>query len=625
MKIGLEVHQQLDTAHKLFCECPTKLFDGEPQFRFRRVLRASRSELGEVDRAALFEEQRLKEYIYEADLETSCLVEMDEEPPHELNREALEVALEVAHLVGAKPVDEIQVMRKLVIDGSNTSGFQRTSLVAVGGAVYAGEKKVRISTICLEEDAARKMGEEPPNSVVFRLDRLGIPLIEISTEPDIASPEEAQQVARQIGEILRRTRKTKRGLGTIRQDLNISVEGGDRVEVKGIQELSLISRIAAFEAERQSSLVALKSSLLAKGLDRVTVSPPTDLTHLFGETKSRVLSEALSKGSVVLGLRVEDFSGFFGFSAGPGRRFGTEVAEYVGQFTGLKGILHSDELPGYGITAEEVERIRSALGCTPKDAFVLVTGPKELALRALEAASQRIRAATSGVAQETRAPQQDGTTRFSRPMPGAERMYPETDVPHIPVTGEFLSEIKAKIPPPLDLTRERMVSLGVSDDLARQAVESDMLPIFEDVLKRRPEAIRLACGMLLQDIKELEAEGTPVKAEDRVLAQFVVLAHERSYPRDLLRPAFKAVLSGEARPEEALDRIKSAELDIRSLREIILAVLERNKPLVREKGESAFKPLMGEVMKEVRGRFPGSLVAEELKKSLLEATKNGSG
>jgi glutamyl-tRNA(Gln) amidotransferase subunit E len=625
MRIGLEVHQQLDTTHKLFCECPTKLLDGESQFRFRRTLRASRSELGEVDSAALFEEQRSKEYIYEADWDTSCLVEMDEEPPHELNREALEAALEVAHLVGAKPVDEIQVMRKLVIDGSNTSGFQRTSLVAIGGAVFVGEKKVRISTICLEEDAARKVGEEPPNSVVYRLDRLGIPLIEISTEPDITTPEEAEQVAREIGGVLRRTRKTKRGLGTIRQDLNISVEGGARVEVKGIQELGLIPRIAAFEAQRQSSLLSLRSTLLSRGLDRIVVSRPVDLTQLFSRTDSRIISGALLKGKKVLGIRVEGFSGFFGFPTGPGRRFGTEVAEYVGQFTGLRGILHSDELPGYGITTEEVERVRSTLGCTAKDAFMLVIGSKELALRALEVAARRISAAIDGVVQETRAPQQDGTTRFSRPMPGAERMYPETDVPHIQITGELLSEVKAKIPPPLESTRERMVSLGVSDELARQAVESDMLQVLEDVLEKRPQAIKLAAGLLLQDAKELEAEGTPSKAENSDLVRFVVAAHERNFSRDLLKSAFKAVLSGEARPEEALERIRSDELDLVSLRVIIRGVLEKNASLVRERGESAFKPLMGEVMEKVRGRFPGSVVAEELRKLLSGVSQERSG
>ncbi|MCD6464847.1 Glu-tRNA(Gln) amidotransferase subunit GatE, partial [Candidatus Bathyarchaeota archaeon] len=242
LKVGLEIHQQLATKAKLFCDCKPQLFKGEPQIVFLRRLRPTQSELGQIDPAALFEFQKGVKILYEADTETSCLVEMDEEPPHELNPEALEIALIIALMMNAKPIDEVHVMRKIVIDGSNTTGFQRTCVVAVNGSIEVDGKKVPIQHICLEEDAARKMGEEDL-LIRYRIDRLGIPLVEVTTGPVINTPEEARKVALAIGKILRATRRVKRGIGTIRQDLNISIKDGALIEIKGVQELELISKV----------------------------------------------------------------------------------------------------------------------------------------------------------------------------------------------------------------------------------------------------------------------------------------------------------------------------------------------------------------------------------------------
>ncbi|MDI9645022.1 MAG: Glu-tRNA(Gln) amidotransferase subunit GatE, partial [Candidatus Verstraetearchaeota archaeon] len=247
LRAGLEIHQQLDTRAKLFCACPTRLVDRDPDFSVLRRLRPTHSEMGQVDRAALFESTRQKDFTYQGHFGSVCLVELDEEPPHELNREAVEVALTVAAMMNMKPVDEIHVMRKIVIDGSNTTGFQRTAKVAFDGWVEVEGKKVSIQSLCLEEDAARKVSESPEGAV-YRLDRLGIPLVEVTTGPDITSGEDAERVALAIGRILKATGKMKRGLGTIRQDLNVSVEGGTRVEIKGVQELGAISTVVEYEA-----------------------------------------------------------------------------------------------------------------------------------------------------------------------------------------------------------------------------------------------------------------------------------------------------------------------------------------------------------------------------------------
>jgi Glu-tRNA(Gln) amidotransferase subunit E-like FAD-binding protein len=252
-KCGIEIHQQLE-GKKLFCDCPTLNSTKEPDIKIIRRLRAVAGETGEVDVAAKHEMEKGKQFLYVSNSEDTCLVEYDEEPPHPINQEALTVALQVALLLNAKIVDELQVMRKTVVDGSNTSGFQRTALVATNGHIETPLGKVRIANICLEEEAAQKIKEDS-NSITYRLDRLGIPLIEIGTEADIKSPEHAKEVAVYLGMALRSTGSCKRGIGTIRQDVNISIKGGARTEIKGFQDLRSIVKVIENEVNRQETLI----------------------------------------------------------------------------------------------------------------------------------------------------------------------------------------------------------------------------------------------------------------------------------------------------------------------------------------------------------------------------------
>jgi len=256
-KCGLEIHQQLE-GKKLFCSCPTLNSDKEPDVKFERGLRAVAGETGQIDIAAKYEMEKGKKFIYEADSSDTCLVEMDEEPPHELNKQALETTLKVALLLNAKIVDEIQVMRKTVVDGSNVSGFQRTALVAQDGYINTSLGKVKIPIICLEEEAAQKL-EESNGYVKYRLDRLGIPLIEIATDASIKNNEHAKEVAAHIGMVLRSV-GVKRGLGTIRQDVNVSIQKGARTEIKGFQDLRSIPKVIDFEINRQLDAINARKS-----------------------------------------------------------------------------------------------------------------------------------------------------------------------------------------------------------------------------------------------------------------------------------------------------------------------------------------------------------------------------
>ncbi|HRR67340.1 MAG TPA: Glu-tRNA(Gln) amidotransferase subunit GatE, partial [Methanomassiliicoccales archaeon] len=437
---GLEVHQQLDTR-KLFCSCRSQLVEGQGA-RFVRRLRPTQSELGEIDRAALAQAERGMRFTYQAPPGVSCLVEADEEPPHAADAEAVQAALIVSTLLGCQVMDEVHFMRKIVIDGSNTSGFQRTALVAVDGALEVDGRRIGIASLCLEEDAARKV-DTKDREVTYRLDRLGIPLIEIATAPDMHDPEEVREVAQRLGSILRSTRMVKRGLGTIREDLNISVPGGARVEIKGAQDLGLLPTYVRTEMERQHALIEIKRLLRGRGATPVPLAV-RDVTASLRDSRSKVLRSALSKGGKVLCAPLPLFAG--ALRSADGRlRLGAEMAQHA-RSRGVAGIFHSDELPGYGITAEEVQALRAELRLGERDAFVLCADMEDRAGPALLAALARANQALVGVPEETRDPLPDGTSVYSRPLPGAGRMYPETDVRPILIEPERLAGIRATLP-----------------------------------------------------------------------------------------------------------------------------------------------------------------------------------
>src|SRR3989304_5609603 len=372
IKVGLEIHRQLDTEHKLFCGCPTDFAESEPEEKFLRRLRPTQSELGQVDQAALFEFHRGKSIIYESDHLTSCLVEMDEEPPGKLNEEAVEICLTAALFVNAKPVDEIHVMRKVVIDGSNTTGFQRTAVVAMNGMLKVDDKDVPITQISLEEDAARKTTQTRELGG-YRIDRLGVPLIEVTTGPVLETPSEVEKVALAIGTTLRATRKVKRGLGSIRQDLNVSIPNGALLEINGVQELELLAKAVELEVQRQQTLLQIKEELGKRNVKPESIEKKyTDLSDIFSNTKARVLKEAISKKGTVLAVKLPGFGGLLGRELSPGLRLGTELSNRASFWAGVGGIFHTDELPSYGITEEEVKRAKERMNSEPQDALVLV-------------------------------------------------------------------------------------------------------------------------------------------------------------------------------------------------------------------------------------------------------------
>jgi glutamyl-tRNA(Gln) amidotransferase subunit E len=619
IKVGLEIHRQLDTEHKLFCACPTDFTESEPEDRFLRRLRPTQSELGQIDQAALFEFHRGRSILYESDRQTSCLVEMDEEPPAKLNGEAVEVCLTAALLMNAKPVDEVHVMRKVVIDGSNTTGFQRTSVAALDGTLRVGEKDVPIQQISLEEDAARKTSQSH-EIAGFRIDRLGVPLIEVTTGPVIESSSEAEQVALAIGTVLRATRKVKRGLGSIRQDLNISISGGALVEIKGVQELDLVGKAVDLEVNRQQELLQIRDELTRRQVNPESLERKyVDLSDLFGGTKARVIKEAMAKGGIVLGVKLPKFGGLLGRELGPGLRLGTELSSRASFWGGVGGIFHTDELPGYGITGDEVRLARRKMNLDPSDALVVVADTPSRANEALGAVVDRAKEALAGVPEETRMAMPDGTTRYMRPRPGAARMYPETDVPPTPVTDELIARLKESLPETPERTVQRLMQrFSINEKLAKQLVDSDYLRLFEQIASTSKVQASFIATVLSESCKSLEREGFPIRdIPDQTIESIFSLVDEGVVTKEAVGDLLKwQSRNSRSDPRAGVKELGLKMITERELEEIIDRHIEKNSKMVEQKGAAAFSSLMGSVMSEVRGSIEPRIVTEKLKQKL---------
>lgn len=592
LKCGIEIHQRLDTG-KLFCRCPSILCEGEePGLKVRRNLRASKSEVGEIDRAAFLEQEKFLDFEYEFFGKCCCLVELDEEPPRNMDRDALMLALGICQQLNMRVVDRIHTMRKIIVDGSNVSGFQRTALLATGGYVETSEGRVGIDTIAIEEESAGILeGEEGVKR--YRLDRLGIPLIELATAPDIKSPAHCREVAEKLGMILRATGRAARGLGTIRQDINVSIPGGARVEIKGVQDLKSIPLMVETEVKRQEALVSL-----LKGLRKVAPekNPATaDFTRAFSRTASAFIRRGIGAGHSVMGMLLKGHSGLLASELQPGKRYGTELSDYA-KTAGVGGIIHSDEeLSKYKIGAGEAQRVREALGAGEGDAFVLVVAPEGTARMAL--ARVAARAAMREVPGETRKANPDGTTSYMRPLPGRARMYPETDIHAIDVTPKLLEEAGKCAGEGLEAKQERLGEM-LNEQMAKRMLKSRHLKTFEKLVGMGVEPM-LAASTLEDTLVALRREGVEIGNVEKTMEELFAHYLKGEFAKSAIIEILPAMNEGkevdEILDERQLHRISGAEL---------------KKLIAEHKGN------MGEIMKNYRLRVE----AGELKK-LIGAKK----
>lgn len=610
LKMGLEIHQQLNTQHKLFCPCKTELVDDDYNEVIKRNLRPTQSELGEIDRAALQESLRGLNFQYEAYNTHTCLVETDDEPPHSLNQEAMEISITLAALMNMHIVDEFHTMRKQVIDGSNTGGFQRTGLVATDGYLDTPYGKVVIESLGLEEDAARRI-ETSDDYTEFRLDRLGIPLAEITTDPSMHRPEQVREVAYMIGQILRST-NVKRGLGTIRQDLNISIEKGARVEIKGVQNLELMSEIVENEVQRQLNLIEIKEELNKRNAE--VLEEIHDLDEVFKDTESKILSNAESIKGVVL----KGFNELIGKEVQPGRRFGTEISSYAKK-RGVSGIFHTDELPAYGITQKEVDNLKEYLKVGENDAVIIVAHDEEIAISALEEVKRRANLGFEGVIEETRKSLDDGNTEYMRPLPTANRMYLETDIPLFKITDELVDPIVNNLPELPDVKKERIIKeYNLSEDLANQLVKRLEADVFEEILGEVDVEATPVASLLAYDLREIKREGYDITllTTKHLIDLFKLLADKKIAKDSITKLAIAIIDSPDVEVETIAKDNNLTLLSHDDVCKIIADIVSNNENMVKERQMGAMGPLMGISMKELKGKADGSVVNKILKEEI---------
>jgi len=617
LKVGLEIHQQLNTNKKLFCKC-RPIESDEYTEKFSRRLRTAKSELGELDPAALFEKTKSKKISYYANSQSSCLVEKDEEPPHDLDYDAKKISLLISCMLESKIFSEIHVMRKTVIDGSNTAGFQRTMLVSQGGNLNVNGKKIGVQAICLEEDAAKLLKDEQDQRN-YSLDRLGIPLVEIALEPVIAKPTEVKEIALTLGRLLRVTGMVKRGIGSIRQDVNISVMNSGVVEVKGVQQLDQLEKIIDYEAKRQYGLILIAEKL--KKLS-ITISKEDvfDITEVFKDCESKIIQNALKLKIKIKAILVRNFSGMFGFEPYPGIRLGKEIGQLV-RFFGVGGVFHSDELPNYGINDSDVDNVKKYLKLVDGDGFLIIAGEDSKLDYAIDSIINRIKDAAQGVPAETRGATQDGETIFLRPRPGASRMYPETDIPSISVLPEEIKLAKENIPKSWnDSIAEIQQKYSLNSQLSEQIFDSEYLELFEKICENKKNSPNFVASILCSSITNLQRKGFDaiLLKPEHIIESFELLASDK-IPKESLEIIFESIMSGKS--ENVSIAIQSTDVSSMGedeLNDILDKIIQNNMDLVKERGENALVTLMGIAMKEVRGKASGKMVNALLRKKILE-------
>ena len=623
VKVGLEIHQQLATNKKLFCNC-TPLESDEYFTKFQRRLRASKSELGEFDPAALFEKSKSKTIMYYANPESSCLVEQDEEPPHELDEDARKISLIIASALKSNIFSEIYPMRKTVVDGSNTTGFQRTMLVSQGGFYDVEGMKIGIQSICLEEDAAKILGEQ--GSIrKFGLERLGVPLVEIATEPFEVELSEIKKIALSLGRILRSTKKVKRGLGSIRQDVNVSIkDGGVVIEVKGVQQLEQLEKVVEYEAKRQHGLLEISKRIQERDW-KFTNEDKKDITELFSKCKSKIIQTAIKKSQKIIVISFKNMAGMFGFSPYEGIRLGREVAELV-RFFGIGGVFHSDELPNYGIEELDLKNLKEFLKINENDGFLILSIPEERIQTIVDQIILRIECIRDqGIPTDTRLATQSGETKFLRPRPGAARMYPETDIPPIIITKEELSEAEKNIPKSWDDSiKELETKYKINLQLAEQIFDSRYVGLFEEIVEKIKTNPTFVASILCSSITNLERSGldSNLLKNEEIFKSFQLL-EEGKIAKESIEMVFENIMVGKSKTiEEAMKNASIQSVNEEDLEKIIEDIVDKNEGIIKNQKERAVGPLMGIAMKELRGKASGEIINNLLLKNIKKKIEN---
>ncbi|TFH36659.1 MAG: Glu-tRNA(Gln) amidotransferase subunit GatE [Bacteroidia bacterium] len=483
-KSGLEVHQQLKTRSKLFCRCPAGIYHDHDNFNAEviRHMRPTLSELGVYDGTALMEFKTRKEIIYRINNVNACTYEVDDTPPFPIDREALEIALEISLLSKLNIVGEVHITRKQYLDGSIPTGFQRTAILGVEGEISISNKKVRLIQLSIEEDSCREISDVG-HTRVYKTDRLGMPLIETVTYPDMETPWELAEAAEYIRFLNRSTGKVRTGIGAGREDVNVSCEGGSRVEIKGVAHNSWIPLLSHNEAFRQYALLNIRKKLRARVKNGIPSAPSNrEIGFSDQELLSPPVKEALDKGFRVIAINLPDCLGILSHFTQPGHVFADEFINRLKVIACIEkpNMTHSEEQKPM-LNAKQWEKVRTFLGSGEKDAQIILWGPDDDIPTAIETVIERLKMAYDGVPNETRKSFRDGTTIFERVLPGSDRMYPDTDSAPIPLTNDYIVKLGENLPVDVSERYNQLRRWKIPADTYRYLLSKNMLPLIEKI------------------------------------------------------------------------------------------------------------------------------------------------
>jgi len=614
---GLEIHQQLLTEKKLFCRCPAGRYSHKYDAEILRHMRPTLSELGEYDGTALMEFKTRKEIIYRINRETVCTYEMDDTPPFMIDEQALDHALGVAMLYNLALVDELHIARKQYLDGSIPTGFQRTTIVGVSGSIPYKDRRISIVQLGLEEDACREVSDVGHRRI-YLTDRLGMPLIETVTGPDMRTPQEVAEVAQILRRLVRSTGNVRTGMGAAREDVNVSVRGGTRVEIKGVPRIPRIPLLTYQEAMRQWNLLRLREELRGRGITPETFkSEAEDVTRLLQKTSYQPIRDALDAGFVASAIVLHGFRDILNWRTQTNTRFSREISDrvrVVACLTKLPNIIHSDSL-SETLSSSRWEAVRKAVKATGDDTVVVVWGSPEDVKTGVQEVAIRAREAATGIPSETRQALRDGTNGFERILPGPDRMYPDTDLPPKQVTEERLERIRRGLPVPI-WTREAWYrELGLPADVVEPLAVSRLAGLFEVLVKDWKIGPVAAAVALVQFRKRLKKKGLDVsRLDEDSLRRIFALFRDRKISRDGVLDFMETVCrggalpqTGEVRPASEVEVYAQVQASAAALRSVNIHNPDRKA-----------HALMGLVMTALRGRIEGAAVVERVRAAAEE-------
>jgi len=640
-KSGLEVHQQLKSKKKLFCRCPAGLYQQADAFNVEvvRHMRPTLSELGEYDGTALMEFKTKKNIIYRIKDESSCTYEFDDTPPFRINPEGMEIAIEIALLLKTNIVGELHITRKQYLDGSIPTGFQRTAIVGIEGEIPLKNKKVRIIQLSIEEDSCREVSDVG-HWRIYTTDRLGIPLTETVTYPDMLTPDEVAEAGQYIRFLARSTGKVNTGIGAAREDVNVSIDGGTRVEIKGVAHIKWIPELTHNEGFRQRALLDIRDILrqrlpdpAAWKMGQQVISPdimPAAL-ELAGKEKAA--------GCQWVAINLPAFGGILSFFTQPEKSFANELSDRLKVIACIEKphMIHSEpwdrdeptDVPADCRAERSFSRIlnghvsdfspiKKLFKAGDQDAQLVIWGPVADIATALDTIDERCRLAFERVPNETRKSFSDGTTVFERVLPGPDRMYPDTDSAPIPIEEAQIQAIRQGLPREVVECYRQMVAWGIPEDAFRYILKRNLFPLIEKIVKDFNQPPRFTGTLIGQHLKYIEGQVVPSAPFDyRRIFELVAFIIKKKLKRDILKIMLPVVYEHPNMDfESVLTTIGYRAQTDEEILEHIPVLREKFRQISKSKGENA--EILW-IMGQLRGAALGNMGLEELRRRVEEA------